>query len=97
MPEEEAKPSLDSAAGPEFEGFLVDLVERLSKDLDFDYVLRPTDEKGSLDKRSGNWTGGLGKLVNGVRDFNFCKYKIYSAVHRAAMNRVPWVTLKQIS
>ena len=49
----------------EYEGFLKDLIDQLSQDLEFEYVIGedlihgyPTDD--------GNWTGLIGSLVNRV-------------------------------
>ena len=51
---------------PEFEGLLVDLVNKLAEDLNLEPEFANSRSKGSLDKRSGNWTGGIGEIVRGV-------------------------------
>ena len=60
--------SAPESTAPKFEGFLVDLVNKLAEDLDLqlDYAYSPS--KGSLDKKSGNWTGGIGDIVSGVSE-----------------------------
>ena len=55
----------DAEAG--YEGFLVDLLDELAKDVGFEYVLEESSRYGRLDQESGNWTGLIGKLLNKVR------------------------------
>ena len=51
-----------------FEGFLIDTLDRLAHDLDFEYEMRPnTGGHGMLDRKSGNWSGLVGELVERVR------------------------------
>jgi hypothetical protein len=49
-----------------YEGFLMDLLEELSRDVGFQFVVEENTKYGSLDAESGNWTGMIGKLVNKV-------------------------------
>ena len=51
---------------PIYEGFLMDLLEELSKDVGFQFVVEENSKYGSHDAESGNWTGMIGKLVNKV-------------------------------
>ncbi len=44
----------------------MDLLEELSKDVGFQFVVEENTKYGSLDAESGNWTGMIGKLVNKV-------------------------------
>ena len=53
--------------GARFEGFLVDLLEELSKDVGFQFVIEENSKYGNLDPHSGNWSGVIGKLVNKVK------------------------------
>ena len=50
-----------------FYGFLKDLLERLKKDLDFEYVLHEVRDKtyGSQQK-DGTWNGLIGELIDKV-------------------------------
>ena len=41
-------------------------VRRLADDLDLELEFSYSKTKGSLDKKTGNWTGGIGEIVNGV-------------------------------
>ena len=50
-----------------FEGFLIDILDRLSEDLDFEYAIKPNSRGyGMLDRTSGNWSGLIGQLVERV-------------------------------
>ena len=50
-----------------YEGFLIDILNRLATDLNFRYVIRANSKSyGSLDSRSGNWSGIIGQLVSRV-------------------------------
>ena len=50
-----------------YEGFLIDILNRLATDLNFKYVIRSNSKLyGSLDSRSGNWSGIIGQLVSRV-------------------------------
>jgi hypothetical protein len=53
-----------------YEGFLMDLLEELSRDVGFQFVVEENTKYGSLDAESGNWTGMIGKLVNKVTHIN---------------------------
>jgi hypothetical protein len=53
-----------------YEGFLMDLLEELSRDVGFQYVIEESSKYGSFDPESGNWSGVIGKLVNKV---SFCQ------------------------
>lgn len=64
-----------------FHGFLKDLLERLKKDLDFEYVLHEVRDKsyGVLQK-DGTWNGLIGELIDKV-------FTIYShSAHYITMN-----------
>jgi hypothetical protein len=50
-----------------YEGLLIDILNNLSNDLKFNYVLRTESRHyGSLDNISGNWSGIIGQLVDRV-------------------------------
>ena len=52
-----------------YEGLLIDILNRLAKDLNFNYVLRANSwSYGSLDETSGNWSGIIGQLVERVKN-----------------------------
>ena len=50
-----------------YEGLFIDLLDRLSMDLKFDYVLKSSARGyGSLDSKNGNWSGIIRELVHRV-------------------------------
>ena len=56
-----------SELNPEYEGFLMDLLQELAKDVGFQFTIEENEKYGSLDAETGNWTGMIGKLVNEVK------------------------------
>ena len=48
------------------QGFLKDLIDMLSEDLEFNYDFRINEKYGTKEQDTGNWTGMIGKLVNQV-------------------------------
>ena len=53
-----------------YEGLFIDLLDRLSMDLKFDYVLKSSaGGYGSLDSKNGNWSGMIRELVHRVMDY----------------------------
>ncbi len=55
---------------PTYAGFLVDLLEELSKDVGFQFVIEENSKYGNFDPESRNWTGMIGALVNKVSILN---------------------------
>ena len=51
----------------QLKGFLKDLMDQVSQDLDVEIQFRPTDDIGRVSADTGNWTGIIGDLVNRVR------------------------------
>ena len=51
-----------------FEGYCVDLLERISKELDFEYELYlvPDGKYGDKDSDDKSWNGMVREIVNGV-------------------------------
>ena len=49
----------------EYQGFLKDLLDQLSEDLEFDYVINE-DLIHGFPSTDGNWTGLIGSLVDRV-------------------------------
>ena len=53
-----------------YEGLFIDLLDRLSMDLKFEYVLKSSARGyGSLDSKNGNWSGIIRELVHRVMDY----------------------------
>ena len=60
-----------------FEGFTVDLLTRLSKEMNFKFeiVLSPGNKYGSEDPNTGDWGGIVGEVIAGVM------YLLYELCH----------------
>ena len=56
----------ETSGPPTYEGFLVDLLEELSRDVGFQFVIEENSNYGHFDAESRNWTGMIGALVNKV-------------------------------
>ena len=55
-----------------FYGFLKDLLERLKKDLDFEYVLHEVRDKTyGVRQKDGTWNGLIGELIDKVFEIYF--------------------------
>ncbi len=64
-----------------FEGFLIDLLDQLSKDIGFELTYQESTSYGKLDKNTGNWTGIVGKLIQKVSShFFFVTVGIFSSM-----------------
>lgn len=83
------KNHLNLTGNDRFEGFLVDLFDRIAKNLKFEYEFyeSPDGNYGSKDSQ-GNWNGMIRELIIGVRFQCFKKYLVGS------IQGVRWV-LKQ--
>jgi hypothetical protein len=61
-----------------YQGYIVDLVEKLSKMLGFQYTIRPVSDGLYGHRRpDGSWTGMIGEVVNKV----WCPEKNVSSIH----------------
>lgn len=56
-----------------YEGFGIDIIYELAKMNEFNYTfeLQLDGVYGSLDKKTGKWTGMMEKIMDGVNIFNF--------------------------
>lgn len=54
-----------------YEGYAVDLIERISEELNFTYEFIVTEANSNYDENSQTWSGVMGDVVSGVR----CTYK----------------------
>lgn len=61
---------IDENGNPIWEGYCIDMIERLAEDLDFDYEL-VVPKKGTFGKRLAfnKWDGLVGDLMTGVSSF----------------------------
>lgn len=57
-----------------YEGYVVDLIERISEELNFTYEFIISDANGNYDENSQTWNGVIGDVVSGVSlSLNSCK------------------------
>lgn len=51
-----------------YEGFAIDIIQEMSKILGFNYTFQVQSDNiyGSLNKKTGQWNGMLGKIIAGV-------------------------------
>lgn len=89
------KKDADSAL-PTYHGFLKDLLDQLSVDLQFEYKLQVEEElhHGSLDHESGNWSGIIGKLVDQEADLGLDDLTVTSERSRVVDFSPPYETSK---
>lgn len=57
----------------EWKGYCIDLIEKLSIEMNFKYELVIKDQFGELDPVTNQWNGLIGGLVNGVSESAFIK------------------------
>ena len=56
----------------EYEGFCVDLAEKIAKLVGFDYKIRPVrDSKYGSKEKNGRWNGMVGELVRHVSHWSY--------------------------
>lgn len=62
-----------------FHGFLKELLDRLKKDLDFEYIIHEVSDKAyGVQQADGSWNGMLGELITKVSwDAFLCKSSLY--------------------
>lgn len=51
-----------------WKGYCIDLIEKLSKEMNFKYELVVKDKFGALDPVTNQWNGLIGGLVEGVSE-----------------------------
>jgi len=72
-----------------YEGFGIDIIEHISKLLGFNYTLQVESTYGSLNEKTGKWTGMLGKIIAdvGIQMFNnACLYLWNKEIHTNIKN-----------
>lgn len=67
-----------------WQGYCIDLIEKLSKEMNFKYELVIKDEFGQPDPITNKWNGLIGGLVEGVymapRRIGFTNFKHFSVL-----------------
>ncbi|CAG9133262.1 unnamed protein product [Plutella xylostella] len=87
------KESLQELEGNDrYEGFTVDLIEELSKLLEFSYEFREQNKYGTL-YANGKWDGMVAEIMDEKADFGICDFTITSDRQRAIDFSVPFMTL----
>lgn len=61
-----------------FEGFLVDVIDELSRHLYFNYVLKLVEDSkyGNKNQETREWDGMIGELLNAVCDPSYSRLQI---------------------
>lgn len=60
----ETQSSMTLSGNERYEGFGIDIIDRISQILGFNYTLQVESDYGS--KKNGKWSGMLGKIINDV-------------------------------
>ncbi|KAF2904859.1 hypothetical protein ILUMI_01330 [Ignelater luminosus] len=55
-----------------YEGYVVDLIERISEELNFTYEFIISDANGNYDENSQTWNGVIGDVVSGTAQLGIC-------------------------
>ncbi|KAF2904858.1 hypothetical protein ILUMI_01329 [Ignelater luminosus] len=55
-----------------YEGYAVDLIEKISQELNFTYDFYLNDANGNYDENSQTWTGVVGDVVSGTAQLGIC-------------------------
>ncbi|RWS26385.1 glutamate receptor: ionotropic kainate 3-like protein 2, partial [Leptotrombidium deliense] len=86
--------SADKKGGNErYEGYAVDLIEELSKILQFKYEFKEVDDKayGSLNETTGDWNGMIGEIIRGEADIAIADLTITSKRETAVDFTLPFM------
>ncbi|CAH2047187.1 unnamed protein product, partial [Iphiclides podalirius] len=88
------KESSDQLEGNDrYEGFTIDLIEKLSEILGFGYEFEVEDEYGSRDPVTHKWNGMALQLMEDKADFAICDFTITSVRQSAIDFSTPFMTL----
>lgn len=90
------KQSSDTMTGNDrYEGFGIDIIQELSKMLGFNYTFEVQADSvyGSLSKKTGKWSGMLGKIISGEADLAITDLTITSERESAVDFTMPFMNL----
>lgn len=89
------KESFTTLSGNErYEGFGVDIIEKISKILNFNYTLQVVEsDYGSLNPKTGKWSGMLGKIIADEADLAITDLTITSERESAVDFTMPFMNL----
>ncbi|KAI4458425.1 ionotropic glutamate receptor [Holotrichia oblita] len=79
----------------QYEGYGIDLIHELSKELGFQYKIIPQEDgvNGSKDNKTGKWDGMIGKVMSGEADLAIGDLTITSERENAVDFTLPFMTL----
>lgn len=75
----------------QYEGFVVDLAEKIASIVGFNYTIMPTKAHGSVDK-SGQWNGMIKELLEEVQKGLFLEAIFDLFLYRFRELILPWRT-----
>ena len=75
----------------QYEGFVVDLAEKIASIVGFNYTIMPTKAHGSVDK-SGQWNGMIKELLEEVQKGLFAEAIFDLFLYRFRELILPWRT-----
>ncbi|XP_046977860.1 glutamate receptor ionotropic, kainate 3-like [Vanessa cardui] len=88
------KKSSDHLEGNDrYEGFTIDLIERIAEILGFNYDFELEDDYGGLNPTTHKWTGMIAKLNDEKADFAICDFTITAERQSAIDFSTPFMTL----
>ncbi|CAK1585397.1 unnamed protein product [Parnassius mnemosyne] len=76
-----------------YEGFTIDLIEKLSQILGFNYEFETENDYGSWDNKTKKWNGMVLQLMEDKADFAICDFTITSIRQSAVDFSTPFMTL----
>ena len=79
------KSSFNLKGNDRYEGFVIDLIEELAKELNFRYIITPVKDGkwGGQDKKTGQWNGMIGEVMRGEVDIAVADLTINSDREKA--------------
>ena len=66
----------DSSSG--YDGFLVDLMNQLARDMNVEYVLKPRETKGYFNETTSQWNGMIGDILREVGEKTITFYLVFT-------------------
>ncbi|XP_072745109.1 glutamate receptor ionotropic, kainate 2 isoform X2 [Anoplolepis gracilipes] len=88
------KESSTTLSGNErYEGFGIDIIDRISQILGFNYTLQVESSTGAKNNRTGKWSGMLGKIINDEADLAITDLTITSQREEAVDFTNPFMNL----
>ncbi|XP_054153119.1 glutamate receptor ionotropic, kainate 2-like [Oppia nitens] len=84
----------DYSGNDKYEGYVIDLIDELAKELNFKYIINPVSDGqwGGQDKKTGKWNGMVGEVVSGVADIAVADLTINSERERAIDFTLPFMS-----